>query len=455
MANVCIVYAREDRGIAEKLYALLSKQWDTWWDDDIIGEFPKVIEEEISKADCIVSLFSTSSREKATVIDELQIARSHDRPIIPIKLDDSRSPYPFGTLSCIEMRDWTGNDDHPGFKLLQQRIGKVVLPKSNPKKRPAAIAHGKIPLPSIFMSVSSHETQLVPSDAVRALRLFNAPTILISAYDLVSSREPYAVIKELKKYRKKGGFVLIDSGNYEASRIDDKLWSADNLKEALAQTPHDWTFCFDKMNPSQGRNCCVKEIVEAVERDQAFTSASVLPIVHAAKLKRGGYKLDHIPQIVREVSEKLSPPLIAIPERELGAGLIARAKMVKAIREELNKLPYYQPLHLLGTGNPWSIAILSAAGADTFDGLEWCRYTINPDLEGINHFHHFDLFSALDDPTIGFAGSVAFHNMDYYKSFGNIMHNMFIRNSVETFVLGVIGKKAFTKLKEQFPELFK
>ena len=465
MADIYIVYAHEDHAVAEKLYGLLSQQWDTWWDDKIIGRFAKVIESEIPKARCIVALFSTFSRNKETFTEELRLAQKHDVELLPTRLDDSDPPYPFGAYSYTELRNWNGDAAHPGFLQLQRRLGIVVPPRAKPQ-RPTAIANGNVPLPTLFMSVSSHETQLVPAEALKALRVFEAPAILISAYDMVTRRKPQAMIDELMEYRKSGGFVLVDSGNYEASRLGSRRWKPKDLKEALAQTPHDWAFCFDVMNPGQNPDRAIDKIVEAVERDKEFTTAPVLPIVHAPKLKQGGYKLEHIPLIVREVAARLEPQVIAIPERELGAGLIARAQTVRAIRQELNKLPYYQPLHLLGTGNPWSIAVLAAAGADTFDGLEWCRIVIDPDLERIHHFQHFDFFTGqgarspfiqavLEDCDIGFAGKVAFHNLDYFSSFMKIMRDMFAEDAVEAFVIGLIGKKATTQLKEQFPDLFR
>ena len=454
MADIYFVYAKEDRETVKKLDGLLSEQWDTWWDDKITGRFANAIEKEIPKAGCIVALFSTFSRSKDTVTAELRLGQKHNIEILPVRLDNSDPPYPFDSYSYTEMRGWNGEHDHPGFMQLQRRLAIVVPPRAKPQ-RPPAIILGKVPLPSVFMSISSYETQLNPLKALKALSAFGTPNILISAYDLAPHRKPQALIKELKKYRKNGGFVLVDSGNYEASRLGDQAWGENDLEEVLVQTPHDWSFCFDKMNPSKGQKRCIEEIVEAVERQRAFSSKPVLPIVHAQELCRGGYKLEHIPSIVREVSEKLKPPIIAIPERELGAGIIARAQMVQKIRKELNKLPNYQPLHLLGTGHPWSIAILAAAGADTFDGLEWCRFTIDPELEEINHFHHFDLLSELGDPKIGVAGRIAFHNLEYFKMFGNIMHDMFSENSVESFVRGVVSKKAFITLKGQLPELFK
>lgn len=43
--------------------------------------------------------------------------------------------------------------------------------------------------------------------------------------------------------------------------------------------------------------------------------------------------------------------MIAVPERELGDGIVARARAVHEIRRSLDSLGFYQPLHLLGCGN--------------------------------------------------------------------------------------------------------
>ncbi len=259
----------------------------------------------------------------------------------------------------------------------------------------------------------------------------------------------------------------MDSGNYESSHVGTRCrWRPDDLREALAKIPHDWAFCFDVLNLPQNPDRAVEKVAKAIERDRSFTSASVLPIVHTSKMRSGEYKLDKLPKIIRNLAELLEPPVIAVPERELGAGLIARARTVRRIREELDQLPFYQPLHLLGTGNPWSIGVLAAAGADTFDGLEWCRFTIDPDTERIHHFQHFDFFvdqaarspfvqAALDDTEIEFAGKVVFHNLDYFADFVTIMRDMFAEGAVEAFVFGLLGKRAATQLKEQFPRLFR
>lgn len=467
MADVYIAYARENRSIAEKLHGLLAPRWNIWWDDKIVGRFAKAIETEISGARCVVPFFSAYSREKDTFLDELRLAQKHSKELLPVRLDDSDPPYSYGTYSYVDMRGWNGETDHPGFLQLQRRLATVVPSRESPQ-RPSAIANAGFPLPTLFLSVSSHETQLLPSEAVKALSVFGVPAILVSAYDLVARRKPEATIKAITKYRDNGGFVLLDSGNYEASRLGTRRWKENDLNEALATTPHDWAFCFDVMKPSSDPNSAIEAVVSAVERGRAFTSAPVLPIVHAPIRKQGGYKLEQFPRIVREIADRLEPPLIAIPERELGPGLIARAKTVQAIRDELNNLPFYQPIHLLGTGNPWSIAILAAAGADSFDGLEWCRVVVDNASDRLHHFQHFDFFTyqtvfadssiareALEDSAVDFAGKVAFHNLDYFAGFIKDMQEAFTEGSIGSFVAKLVGKDTFNQLKKQLPGLFK
>jgi hypothetical protein len=189
MADICIVYASEDRDIAQRLYELLAPRWNVWWDDLIVGRFAHAIETEIPKAGCVVPLWSVSSRAKDTVTDELRLAQKHGIELVPVRLDDSEPPYGFGSYSYSELRGWSGEADHPGVAQLLRRLVRAVPPRAIPQ-RPRLLAKGRVPLPSLFLSVSSYETQLKPADAVKVLRVFGAPTVLVSAYDMVARRSP-------------------------------------------------------------------------------------------------------------------------------------------------------------------------------------------------------------------------------------------------------------------------
>ncbi|HDZ47684.1 hypothetical protein LCGC14_0108200 [marine sediment metagenome] len=462
MPDVYLIYAKENRDTAVKVRDLLSSSWNVWLDDRVVGDFGTIIKEKIQSSKCVVALYS-SFASKPAVTGELSLAVKYDKKVIPLILDDSDPPYPYGHFSYIDFRAWKGDVAAEEVKILQIKVGEIIEPQS-PPSRLEAIHEGQLPIPNVFMSVSSHETQFTPAEALSVLNAHKTGSILVSAYDLVKSEdeERKKIVKEIQDYRSQGGFVLIDSGNYEADRMEDKDWTPSHFKEALLGTPHDWAFCFDEMKPSKNIEKAIEEVVQAVKRDSEYTQAPVLPIVHVSQDEAG---LKRLPQIVRGVSERLRPQIIAIAERELGAGMVLRARTMKKVRTELDKLSYYQPIHLLGTGNPWSIAVLVAAGADTFDGLEWCRFSIDREENRLHHFQHFDFFRKSGDrtpflnmvdaaPDIKYAGRVALYNLEYYKEFGVMMRSMIATKEAELFAIGITRMSTARELRKLFPEIF-
>lgn len=118
-------------------------------------------------------------------------------------------------------------------------------------------------------------------------------------------------------------------------------------------------------------------------------------------------------------AEQLYPVLLAVPERTLGEGIVERTRTVRKIREALNALEVYCPLHLLGTGNPLSIIAYALAGADSFDGLEWCQTVVDHETGRLSHFQQWDLFRHQTEwgqnNTLPYIQSVLMHNLDFYE----------------------------------------
>ncbi|CDZ31018.1 Hypothetical protein NGAL_HAMBI490_58910 [Neorhizobium galegae bv. officinalis] len=466
MADIYLIYAREDRAQVKKLFEFFSMTWSVWWDQMIQQRFAIEIEKEISGAGCVMVFWSKSSRLKDTITDEVRLAQKASRPIISVTLDGSEAAYGFGGYSCSDLSAWDDRADHGDLRMLANRVNTIVPVRTKPR-RPATL-HARLPLPTLFLSTSSFETRLKPSEAVKALNLARYPSLLVSAWDLVDRRKPKALKAALKEYREDGGFVLVDSGNYESSRLTNKRWRPVDLIEALSDTSYDRIFCFDNMKPDRKPAKATAAILAAVERDGKATKAHVLPIVHAAKLPKGGHDIDMLIETVFAVARELQPEVIGVAERELGAGLFQRCRTMMAIRAKLGELPFYQPVHLLGTGNPWSIAVLAASGADTFDGLEWCRVVADIENDRLYHFQHYDFFtyqtgvadsdvarSALLDDKVDFAGKAAFHNIDYYTNFMRDLREAVTNERLEAFVAERIGKAPIQQLKREVEELFK
>ena len=156
--------------------------------------------------------------------------------------------------------------------------------------------------------------------------------------------------------------------------------------------------------------------------------------------------------------------MLAIPERELGDGLRDRVKTVRNIRKALNVLGKYHPLHLLGTGNPLSMIALAAAGADSFDGLEWCRTVADYPTGYLFHFQQFECFSQafsdrVKDPSVKhlianpdapYAMRTLSYNVDFFKDWTRTMQDMIHAGQVEYLLKMVpnIGQTLFKDISE-------
>jgi queuine/archaeosine tRNA-ribosyltransferase len=277
------------------------------------------------------------------------------------------------------------------------------------------------------------------------------------------------MISDLEFCRSGEAVVLLDSGNYEASRKKDTTWTIGQLHEALTVTPHDVAFCFDDLNPPSDVEGVSRRVFESVERDAHQTRMPVLPIVHAPRKADGDINFSLIPETMKRVCLELHPVAVAIPERELGDGILARAKMVHAIRNALNSLGIYQPLHLLGTGNPLTIAILSAVGADSFDGLEWCRTVANSLTGGLYHLQQYDFFAwqseeyaspivkeAVTSKKIEYSGKVIFHNLEFFATWMAELRESLKNGKIERFLTETIpgGADSMKLLGTAVPEVF-
>lgn len=401
------------------------------------------------------------------MVDEAEFAREQHVPLLPVRIEDVKPPLGFRGLQTIDLLGWNGNPNIPAVEKLLSSIQHMIL------SRPQSLIFGdrKVDVPTFFRSVSSHETTLRPSAAVQALKLVNCDAVLVSAYDMIHEDEERRnrIISDLNALQLAGAVVLLDSGNYEASHKQDTSWTSHTFHEALKITPHDVAFCFDDLNPPFDVEAVCRRVLDSATTDASKTKKPILPIVHAPRKPSGEFAFDLIPDVIKRVCKETRPIMVAIPERELGHGILARASMVHNIRQELNTLGFYQPLHLLGTGNPLSIAIFAAVGADSFDGLEWCRTVANSETGALYHFQQYDFFAwqseiygsplvrdAVKSDKIEYAGKVVFHNLEFFSTWmAEVSENLRI-GKIDRFLTEKIPGRADTMklLGKAVPEVF-
>jgi queuine/archaeosine tRNA-ribosyltransferase len=179
----------------------------------------------------------------------------------------------------------------------------------------------------------------------------------------------------------------------------------------LAEFPCDMAFSFDEQNPPSSIEDHVALISGRWKADQAVAkNCQFIPIIHGS--------VTDLPTLCAMVAAKTGISMLAVPERRLGAGILERARTVQAIRSELNILGRYVVLHLLGTGNPISITLYSAMGADSFDGLEWCQTVVDCETGVLYHFSQADFFAGQtewSDADLSFQARTLAHNLEFFS----------------------------------------
>jgi hypothetical protein len=271
--------------------------------------------------------------------------------------------------------------------------------------------------PCYFPSISSLRTSFKPLDYLKILLMSNYPWFLISAYDIANAKdEEKSIIRESLKDALAKKKVLLDSGYYESSSKKDMDWNKDKYWDIVRTYDFSFVFSFDSREDieKKSQDAVVKEVVEKWKRDVEETGkANIIPIVHANSAV-------DFPVIIPKIVQAINPIMIAVPERELGEGVIATARTIFSIRKSLIEVGSSCPIHLLGTGNPISILIYTTCGANSFDGLEWCQMIINYNTALLHHMKHYDFMEYQSDwaskPLLPRQLAALFHNLAFYIS---------------------------------------
>jgi hypothetical protein len=289
-----------------------------------------------------------------------------------------------------------------------------------------------LPLPVYFPSISSVKTALQPQDYLQVLASLVGLNgqYLVSAFDLAVLAQPADAAQLLQASRDAGAVILIDSGNYESFWKDaQRQWLQPAFHRMLNTFPCDLAFGFDEQQPPADSREHVSLLVTRWRVDQAAAGAcQVVPIIHA--------DASNLPGLCNAVAAEIGVSILAVAERRLGDGVIDRARAVLAIRNELDKLDRYVALHLLGTGNPISIALYSAMGADSFDGLEWCQTVVDHDTALLYHLSQADFFSAQtawSEAGLSFQARTLAHNLEFYASWMQRLRTAIARGTAVDF----------------------
>jgi hypothetical protein len=317
--------------------------------------------------------------------------------------------------------------------------------------RPEEIALGdaRLPTPVFFPSISTVKTALRPAEylaTLHSLRDMNCQ-FLVSAFDLGRSGNGDELAQWLTSAQEGGATVLMDSGNYESFWKDEQAaWSQPHFHDVLRRFPCTFAFGFDEQNPPIDDDAHVQLVIERWQRDQAAAGDRVIvPIVHGTP--------ETLPNLCARIAQQTRVPMIAVAERRLGEGVFNRTRSVAALRDKLDSTGRYVGLHLLGTGNPISIALYSWAGADSFDGLEWCQTVVDHETGLLFHLSQSDFFrqqTTWSEDDISFQARTLAHNLTFYTDWVQRLRQAVHAGSVIDFCRFNFPPRVFRQCAAEF-----
>lgn len=139
MADIFISYAKKDRPRVEPIAKVLQeKGWTVWWDPTIPTgkDFDEVIEEELSKARCVIVIWTKVSVKSKYVKGEAREALNRDI-LVPIEIESGiKPPFDFRSIQTLSLIDWDGSDNFPEFqKLIADIVDILGEPPVEEQKR--------------------------------------------------------------------------------------------------------------------------------------------------------------------------------------------------------------------------------------------------------------------------------------------------------------------------------
>ena len=321
---------------------------------------------------------------------------------------------------------------------------------SDCRQRKRSLQLGNLTLESsvFFPSVSSVKTALKPKDYVALLNALSEVNkqYLVSAFDLCQedSTDREFFRDALLKAAETGTVVLMDSGNYESYWKDARTtWTQNHFHQALGDYPCALAFAFDEQQPPDDFDTHIQLICDRYALDQSFAPGIIIPIIHG--------NADSLPALCAAVASSCGISILAVAERQLGDGVFDRVQTVSAIRKSLDETGQNVGLHLLGTGNPISMALYSLGGADSFDGLEWCQTVVDHESGLLHHLSQADFFSrqtSWHEMDLSFHAKTLAHNLEFYNGWLSRLRGSFEKSEVLEFCRLNFPPRIFTQCNE-------
>lgn len=468
MANshIFLCYTRADEASVSRLYEDLSVAGLKPWMDhrDLLpgDNWDSKIRSAIRSSRSFLVILTPNSIDKRgylqkeikQALDIQDEKLEGDRYVIPVRLKPCKIPDRLSHLQCADL--FEDGAIERLISVLQEsqapQLDSEFEESNGGPQRSGEISIGGIRTPCFFPSISgAAKNNLSPLEHLEIIVAIKFPIFLVSAFDIYNStREEHLKINRLlDKASTQGQIILMDSGLYEKKWMHANSWPKKNFYTTLRQIPCHIAFNFDrvdtKLEKLEARELAETIIQSVIKDRQAADFNAIMPIVHTRKP-------EYLPEICTKIAEDLDPALIAVPERELGSGVLVGASTLVRIRKELNRTRKYYPLHILGAGNPLSILIYAACGADSFDGLDWCQTAADHESGRLYHSLQWDFFAHQtqfgSESHLSYIPRLFAHNLEFYKDWMVAIQEHLIADNIVSMIEKYIPSSIVSEILE-------
>lgn len=254
---------------------------------------------------------------------------------------------------------------------------------------------------------------------------------------------------EIANYVRSIGFIMIDSGVFESYWKDNKKWDFKSYASALTKLDSDFYFSYDILPRTQSDAKYFRSTSNyAVRSTKLKKKEYCIPILHNSTPKK---LVLFVQKFLREHPDLCD--IIAVPERECGNNISERANTIASIRNILNKNGLENSLlHILGCGNPLSMAVYSYCGADTFDSVDWNKVLIEPVDLRIYDIAQVELLKCKCEICQKMQNNplprALLHNLLFYQNYVLQLQKMIRENTMRDFLLEFLGSENLEKIEK-------
>jgi len=151
MVDVFISYSRDNKArVADIAAAVTAAGYDVWWDAELPPHrsYGDVITEKIGSAKAAIVVWSHASAQSEWVRAEADVARNQKK-LVQTAIDDVMPPLPFNQIQFADLRDWTGDPAHSGWRKVLMSLDELCGREASPAPSAAPVpVHNPAPPPA-------------------------------------------------------------------------------------------------------------------------------------------------------------------------------------------------------------------------------------------------------------------------------------------------------------------